>query len=84
MFCYCRTDKDYTSTDASDWQIVAGDHQLSQSEDTEQITGVKKIIIHPKNFRFWKIGYKNIPDDYDIGKNVLEIARSLFLINVIF
>ena len=46
---------------------MLGEHRLGSSDVFEQHRNVKKIIIHPKNFRFWKLGYF-MPDDYDIGK----------------
>lgn len=56
-----------TSKLKTDWQVVLGEHKLGTKEVFEQHRKVSKIIIHPDNFRYWKLGYPNIPDDYDIA-----------------
>ena len=64
------SDKDTSSYNEADWLIVAGDRSLYNTEGSEQIRNVKKILIHERNYKYWKVGYKNVPDDYDIGNGL--------------
>ena len=64
------SDKDTSSYNEADWLIVDGDHSLYNTEGSEQIRNVKKILIHERNYKYWKVGYKNVPDDYDIGNGL--------------
>ena len=50
---------------------MLGEHKLASTDKFEQHRSVKKIIIHPDNFRYWELGYLDIPDDYDIGQYYL-------------
>jgi len=73
-------DKDTTSYNERDWLLTTGDHSLmNTSEGTEQIRNIKKIIIHEKNYKYWKVGYKGVPDDYDVA--LLKLDYDLVLDN---
>eukprot|EP00795_Rhopilema_esculentum_P007416 gene7416-13175_t len=66
-----------TSKIASDWSVVLGEYKLASTDKFEQYRQVKKIIIHPQNFRYSDIGYHDIPDDYDIALVQLSHAAVL-------
>lgn len=70
-------DQDTSSYNPSDWLVSAGEYRMRTPEQTEQLRNVKNIIIHPRNFKFWQIGYKNVPDDYDIA--LLKLSTPLVL-----
>ena len=56
-----------TSKIEADWSVVLGEFKLGSRDRFEQHRRVKKLFIHPNNFRYWELGYNDIPDDYDIG-----------------
>ena len=56
-----------TSKIEADWSVVLGEFKLGSKDRFEQHRRVKKLFIHPNNFRYWELGYNDIPDDYDIG-----------------
>lgn len=61
---------------------MVGEHNQFLKEGTEKRHNVKKIIVHERNYKYWKVGYKNVPDDYDVGKQdkfVLVIQIFIFL-----
>jgi len=64
-------DKDKTSTNPWDWQVVAGEHQLFVNDRTEEHREIKEIFIHDLNQRMRKDRtsnvYKNYLDRYDIA-----------------
>eukprot|EP00794_Sanderia_malayensis_P004570 gene4570-5167_t len=68
-----------TSKLATDWTVVLGEHKLGTREAFEQHREVKKLIIHPDNFRFWELGYNDIPDDYDIA--LLKLSKPALFSN---
>ena len=69
--CYISIpDEETTSKNEEDWTVIVGEHDLFNPDDTEQVRWVKKIIIHPQNFRYRDLnlpGLQHTPDDYDLG-----------------
>ncbi|XP_057295637.1 transmembrane protease serine 6-like [Hydractinia symbiolongicarpus] len=60
-------DKDSSSYNEKDWFVMVGEHNQFLKEGTEKRHNVKKIIVHERNYKYWKVGYKNVPDDYDVA-----------------
>jgi len=52
-----------TSKNENNWLVFAGKHRLSTSDKGEQLSQVKKIIIHKFHHKY----RKDVPDDYDIA-----------------